>query len=227
MENTHINCSNNEFNSDEEVINTILKKNNENLKKQKKICNIDIKNIDTNENYKELKKEFNIFLENVLMSTTKINNIIKKIDKQIQKNDNIKEKQQKNKNENEAKGFAEDKLVPKSIQKFFNLEEGIKKSRTQIGGLFQEYLKNNNLKGNINEKNKVDNRIYKLDDKLSKLFNITEEQKNKINSCLSSKMKYPDGYNFYNYQTWIKKLYEEENLRNNIEKDDILYTKII
>lgn len=35
-----------------------------------------------------------------------------------------------------------------------------------IGGLFQNYLKQNNLKGNLNSKNKLDKRIYKMDDKL-------------------------------------------------------------
>ena len=85
-------------------------------------------------------------------------------------------------------------------------------SRTKIGGLFQEYLKKNNLKGNIGEKNKIDKRIYKFDYELAKLFGITQEQMIKINTCTSSKIKYPDGYNFHNYQTWIKKIYEKENM---------------
>lgn len=237
MEITQINKTENiqlNFNEHKSLI-----KNNENLKKQKKLYNDDffdeiqqkneniIKNEnDINENYKELKQEFNNFLENVLSGTTKIKNIIKKLDKQIQKNDNVKEKQQNKKNLlSKEKGFAETKNIPKSIKLFFDLDEETKMARTKVGGLFQDYLKKNNLKGNMNEKNKIDKRIYKFDDKLTKLFNVTEQQKNKINSCTSSKTEYPNGYNFYNYQTWIKKLYEEENINNN--KDNKLYTEII
>ena len=124
------------------------------------------------------------------------------------------------------KGFAETKNIPKSIQLFFNLDKETKMARTKIGGLFQDYLKKNNLKGNVNEKNKIDKRIYKFDEKLSKLFNVSEEQKNKINFSISSKTEYPNGYNFYNYQTWIKKLYDEENI-NFLNDDDKSYTKII
>ena len=235
MEFTHINNTKNINLIFDELTNPT--ENNENLKKHKKIHNEEFLNIleqpknenviknDINENYKELKQEFNNFLENVLSGTTKIKNIIKKIDKQIQKNDNIKEKQLIKKNiSSKEKGFAETKNIPQSIQIFFCLEEKTKMARTKVGGLFQDYLKKNNLKGNINEKNKIDKRIYKFDDKLAKLFNVTEQQKNKINSCISSKTEYPNGYNFYNYQTWIKKLYEEKNI--NIT-DDKLYTKII
>ncbi len=93
---------------------------------------------------------------------------------------------------------------------FFNLEPNLKLSRTEVGKLFQDYIQKNNLKGNINIKNKIDKRIYKLDDKLTKLFNLTEEEKNTINLCSSSNVKYPLGFNFYNYQRWIKKLYTEE-----------------
>jgi len=254
MEINHINNYNNiKFNSDE-VINISPKKNNEYIKKHKKIHddfffdeiqqknkniikneNIIKNDNDINENYKELKQEFNNFLENVLLGTTKIKNIIKKIDKQIQKNDIIKDKINIKKTSlNKDKGFAENKSVPKSIRIFFNLEETIKMPRTKVGGLFQEYLKKNNLKGHMNEKNKIDKRIYIFDDKLAKLFNITNEQKNKINSCISSKVEYPNGYNFYNYQTWIKKLYDEDdkqdnknNKENNQCNNDILYSKII
>ena len=59
-------------------------------------------------------------------------------------------------------------------------------------------------------KNKIDKRIYRVDDGLVKLFNLSNDEKNKINSCLSSDIKYPNGFNFYNYQKWIKKLYLEE-----------------
>jgi hypothetical protein len=172
---------------------------------------------DIYEDYKDLKKEFNNFLENVLIGTTKIKNLLKKIDKQMYKNEIIKIKQINKKNViNKDRGFAEEKIVPKSIQIFFDLEQEVKMSRTKIGGLFQDYLKKNNLKGNIGEKNKIDKRIYKLDNKLAKLFGVSEEQMVKINSCTSSKIKYPNGYNFHNYQTWIKKIYDNENNSVNI-----------
>lgn len=161
------------------------------------------------DDYIELKKVFNNFLENVLTGTKEIKNIIKKIDKHTYKNDTNKKKLKNTICVKKEKGFAEEKLVPEPIQIFFNLEKGIKMSRTKVGGLFQEYLRKNNLKGNINEKNKIDKRIYKIDDKLAKLFGISKEDMDKINSCSSSTIKYPNGYNFSNYQTWIKKIYNE------------------
>lgn len=54
-----------------------------------------------------------------------------------------------------------------------------------------------------------------MDTRLEKLFGVSDEQMIKINYCSSSKIKYPNGYNFHNYQTWIKKIYDEEiNLTN-------------
>ena len=172
-----------------------------------------IRNEDENfyEDYIELKKVFNDFLENVLTGTKDIKNIIKKMDKHTYKNVMDKKKQIKNNMlVKKEKGFAEEKIVPESIQIFFNLEKDIKLPRTKVGGLFQEYLKKNNLKGNINEKNKMDKRIYKIDDKLAKLFGLSKEEMDKINSCSLSTVKYPNGYNFSNYQTWIKKIYNED-----------------
>ena len=182
---------------------------NETLPKNKnKIKNGDYENF--YEDYIELKKAFNNFLENVLTGTKEIKNIIKKMDKHTYKNDINKNKLiKKNILVKKEKGFAEEKLVPEPIQIFFNLEKGVKMSRTKVGGLFQEYLKKNNLKGNINEKNKMDKRIYKIDDNLAKLFGLSKEEIEKINSCSSPIVKYPNGYNFFNYQTWIKKIYNE------------------
>ena len=144
----------------------------------------------------------------------KLKNSMKKIEKIILKKTN---KNKKNILKNNDWGFTEQRTIPKSIIIFFNIESNSKLSRTEIGGMFQNYIQQNNLKGNINLKNKLDRRIYKLDDKLSKLFNLSEEEKNKINTSNSSIIKYPNGFNFYNYQTWIKKLYTEEfnvNIKN-------------
>ena len=156
--------------------------------------------------YKELLKDFNEFNDNTLKGLVKLKNSMKKLEKNIIKTST---KNPKNKKKNDW-GIAEQRNVPKSIEIFFNLESGTKYSRNQIGGLFQDYIAKNNLKGNLNAKNKIDNRIYKLDDKLTKLFKLSNDEKNKINSCLSSSVKYPNAFNFYNYQTWIKKIYIEE-----------------
>ena len=177
---------------------------------------IEIKNNENDiyENYKELQKEFNILSDNISIGTTKIKNIIKKIEKQLNKNELI-EKKNKNKNKKQIKdkkdcGFAESKSVPESLELFFNIEHGSMMSRTKIGGLFQEYIKKNNLKGNSNINNKIDNRIYRMDDKLAKLFDVSNEDIVIINSANSSNIKYPLGLNFFNYQKWIKKLYENK-----------------
>jgi hypothetical protein len=173
---------------------------------------------DTNNNdliilYKELVKDFNDFNESTIKGIIKLKLNIKKIEKIILKNKILSNK--KNTKNNDW-GFTEQRVIPKSIEIFFNIEPNSKLSRTYIGKLFQEYIEKNDLKGNINIKNKLDKRIYKLDDKLTKLFGLTEEDKNKINSCQSSNIKFPNGFNFYNYQKWIKKLYTEEFENNKV-----------
>jgi len=197
------------FNNDSNINSDTNIMLNKTLQKNKnKIKNEDGENF--YEDYIELKKAFNNFLENVLTGTKEIKNIIKKMDKHTYKNDINKKKQiKKNISVKKEKGFAEEKMVPEPIQIFFNLEKCVKMSRTKVGGLFQEYLKKNNLKGNINEKNKIDKRIYKIDDNLAKLFGLSKEEIENINSCSSPIVKYPNGYNFSNYQTWIKKIYNE------------------
>jgi acetone carboxylase gamma subunit len=194
----------NDIDKTEENKNILLNiKKSENLKK-KNLNEIESDNNIIN-NYKELIKDFNDFNESTLKGIIKLKNSIKKIEKTLLKT-NIKKKNIKSKDW----GFTEQRVIPKSIELFFNLDSNSKLSRTEIGSFFQDYIEKNNLKGNINIKNKIDKRIYKVDDKLAKLFNLTEEDKNKINSCSSPKIKYPNGFNFYNYQTWIKKLYIED-----------------
>lgn len=156
--------------------------------------------------YKDLVKEFNDFNDLTIKGLLKLKLSIKKFEKVINKS-SLKKKTNLKKND---WGFTEQRDIPKSIELFFNIKSDSKLSRTDIGRLFQEYIEKNNLKGNINSKNKLDKRIYRVDDKLSKLFNLSNDEKNIINSCNSSKIKYPNGFNFYNYQTWIKKIYIEE-----------------
>lgn len=156
--------------------------------------------------YKDLVKEFNEFNDTTIKGLIKLKLSIKKFEKIINKSSSNKKTNLKNNDW----GFTEQRIIPKSIELFFNIKPDSKLSRTDIGKLFQEYIEKNNLKGNINSKNKLDKRIYRLDDKLTKLFNLSENEKNKINSCNSSDIKYPYGFNFYNYQKWIKKIYIEE-----------------
>lgn len=138
-----------------------------------------------------------------------LKNEIKNFEKPLLKNQNKLGKKKNTKNNDW--GFFEKRDIPISIKLFFNLDKNVKLSRTEIGGLFQNYIEKNNLKGNLNLKNKMDKRIYKIDSALSKLFGINQDQENIINSAKSSKIKYPDGFNFYNYQTWIKKIYSEQD----------------
>ena len=156
--------------------------------------------------YKELVKDFDDFSDFVIKGILKFKLSIKKLEKTINKSKNCK----KNSSKNIDWGFTEQRVIPKSIELFFNIEANSKLPRAKIGGFFQKYIEKNNLKGNINSKNKLDKRIYKLDDELTKLFGLSIDEKNKINSCTSSKIKYPNGFNFYNYQQWIKKLYIDE-----------------
>jgi hypothetical protein len=158
--------------------------------------------------YNDLINEVNELNDYTIKSIIKIKSNIKKLEKNIIKFVNPK-KNNPNKNNNDC-GFTEQRVIPTSIEKFFNIEPNLKLSRTEIGKLFQDYIQKNDLKGNIGIKNKIDKRIYRLDDNLTKLFGLSEEDKNKINSCSLSNVKYPNGFNFYNYQKWIKKIYIEE-----------------
>ena len=164
--------------------------------------------------YKDLVKEFNDLNDITIKGLIKLKLSIKKFEKIINKTSSIKKSNLKNNDW----GFTEQRIIPNSIELFFDIESDSKLSRTDIGRLFQEYIEKNNLKGNINSKNKLDKRIYRLDDKLSKLFTLSEDEKNKINLCNSSDIKYPHGFNFYNYQKWIKKIYIEEFGNETINK---------
>lgn len=154
--------------------------------------------------YKEILNDFCELNENTTKSINKIKNNMKKMEKLI-----VKSVVQKKKIPNDW-GFAEQRQVPKTIEVFFNLQANSKISRTAIGKLFQDYISKNNLKGGVGLKNCPDKRIYKMDDNLTKLFGLSSDDKNKINNANSPKIKFPDGFNFYNYQQWIKKLYIDE-----------------
>ena len=154
--------------------------------------------------YNEMVKDISDFNNLVIDRTEKIISKITKVKKNKKKSNIAKNY-----------GFTEQKIIPESIKIFFNIEPNLKLSRIEIGKLFQDYIEKNNLKGNIGSKNKIDKRIYKLDDKLAKLFGLSDIKKNNINSCTSANIKYPDGFNFYNYQTWIKNIYVlEYNISN-------------
>ena len=213
---------------------------NDNLKdkdlKDKDVKDKDVKDKDVKDDEDEMLKlcveltnDLNNLNEIFLKEMNKIKNKIKNIEKITNKINNKKKKKEKKADW----GFAEEKNVPIPIQIFFNLKSNCKYPRTEIGGMFQNYIEQNNLKGNLNSKNKLDKRIYRFDDKLAKLFGVHEEQKNTINSCTSSNIKYPNGFNFYNYQTWIKKIYVDDDNKKNIinepnnSKDDLILMNII
>jgi hypothetical protein len=181
---------------------------NENLTIDEITHDSEIKN-DVMEEYKRIQKKIKNFETKTIKDINEIYNDMKKFEKNLIK---INAKNNKKTIKNNDWGISEKKNIPKAIEIFFNLEPNAKLSRTIIGGLFQNYLKQNNLKGNLNAKNKIDNRIYRMDNKLATLFGLTIEHMDKINNSNSSKTNYPDGFNFYNYQTWIKQIYNETNL---------------
>lgn len=188
---------------------------------EKKNKNMIGNNFDTNKNnsrevngsevlvlYKELVDDFNNLNDLTIKGLFKLKSDIKKIEKLILKISSEDKKKKSSSKKNDW-GFTEQRLIPKSIENFFNIQSNLKLSRTNVGKLFQDYIQKNNLKGNLSLKNKIDKRIYKFDDKLAKLFGVSDDEKKKINECVSSNIKYPNGFNFYNYQRWIKKLYLE------------------
>lgn len=186
-------------------INIDINKINDNLTNDELNHEIELKN-ELVEEHKKIMKKIKNFEIRTNKEIIEIYSDMKKFEKNLIKNET---KNNKKNIKNNDWGISEKKDIPIKIVEFFNIEPNSKLSRTIIGGLFQNYLKNNNLKGNINLKNKLDNRIYKMDDKLIELFGLTQQDKEKINNSNSSKTNYPDGFNFYNYQTWIKKIYNE------------------
>jgi chromatin remodeling complex protein RSC6 len=151
--------------------------------------------------------------------------IKKKITKYHEKTDKIIDKKiNRKKNDKNQTGININADVPQSLKDLFNITENDKVPRTKISKLLHKYLKDNNLKYSENKQ------IYRVDDNLKKIFNLSDEQVQYINSTTMKKpflkkyktdaendealKKYNEefkefdrGFNFFNLQTYLKNVY--------------------
>ena len=161
------------------------------------------KNDDDNlfiELYNEINKKIIKHQEISNKNLNEIRNDLKKLSKLYQKKKYTKK-------EREPIGISALTKVPNNFKNLLNLDERTL-SRTEITKYIYDYIKNNNLQGSLNDKNKLDKRIYHVNDKLSIAFELTKEEIDYINSSKNSKDIH--GLNFYNIQSWIKKIYDKQ-----------------
>ena len=191
-----------------------------------------IENKTINNQYNELQKEVTKAQENLI----NIKNNLKKMYKIICKQNNLLNKK-KTPNKKKMTGFSKPNAVPESLKELLNLKEANEElSRPEIIKKIHNYINVNNLKSTTN------NRIYRVDDKLSKALKLSKDDINKINETNILKIANPkaqentnkktipnpEGLNFFNIQKWVAKLYKnidhtDHNKNKNIiiNKDDI------
>ncbi len=159
-------------------------------------------------------------------------NCLKKLQKLVGRLTNKKPKIKNLSGEKKLSGFSESTIVPNDLKILLNIQENTL-PRTTLTKKVYDYIEANNLKSPLNK------RILRVNEQLAKALNLTNEQVEKINNSNNQKDK--EGLNFYNIQTWIKKLYADnknikqidqpkvkndnikiDNVKIDIKKDDII-----
>lgn len=101
-------------------------------------------------------------------------------------------------------GFMKPKPIPSKLEEYLELKKGTKLTRNEIVKMMYKRIQDNSL---IYDK---DGRVFRANGELMKLFNLDKT----VNDSVDPKDK--DGFNFYNFQRHIAKLYkEEEDTKNN------------
>jgi len=160
-----------------------------------------------------LKKKDNLkILNNLLKIENKLLTLNENFNKDMNdiKNDlknllKIPKKSNKSKLEEEKYGIVQSTKIPLRIKESLKIKEDFL-ARTDITKKIFKYINDNDLKGFLNHKNKIDNRIYHVDETLSYMFNLTQEEIHIINNSNNCNDK--NAFNFYTMQTWIKKIYD-------------------
>lgn len=127
------------------------------------------------------------------MNINTIQQQLKVLEKDVKKEIKQQQKQKQKQNEEEMikskrkpSGFAKPGNVTKELCRFMECEEGTKLARTKVTQYLFKYIKDNNLNETYLEydeetnKNKKKTRII-LDDKLSELLQLDEEQEENVN----------------------------------------------
>lgn len=167
--------------------------------------------------YKELLDYFNRQKKEDIEAKKNLKRFYEKNIKQL--NRKYKSKKQ-DKRENKHTGISAECEVPEAFRKLFKLEENSKIPRTTIAKLLHKYLQDHNLKLESNKQ------IFRVDDKLAKIFNLTPEQVKYINTTTQTKPtrkqfeneddynremdQFNKGFNFFNFQTYLKIVYGDK-----------------
>lgn len=149
---------------------------------QKKYDELNLKYLDSEKIIKDLQKQ-------------QEKNDLKKNIKDLQKQ-NYQQKQQNHKNT----GFAKLRPVPCKLATFIGVVPGTELSGPVITKKVWSELKSRNLtfQGDENRGLKSDQRVLRVDDEVSKIFNIPMSVNNSVDS------KDPNGFNFGNLQKYIR-----------------------
>ena len=119
------------------------------------------------EEYKELIEYFNRQKKEDIEAKKSLKRFYEKYIKQL--NRKYKSKKQ-DKKDNKHTGISAECDVPEQFKQLFNLEKDSKIPRTTIAKLLHKYLQDNHLKLDTNKQ------IFRVDDKLQKIFGLTKEQ---------------------------------------------------
>jgi hypothetical protein len=171
------------------------------------------------EEYKELIEYFNRQKKEDIEAKKSLKRFYEKYIKQL--NRKYKSKKQ-DKKDNKHTGISAECDVPEQFKQLFNLEKDSKIPRTTIAKLLHKYLQDNHLKLDTNKQ------IFRVDDKLQKIFGLTKEQVDYINSTTQTKPtrkqfeneddynremeQFNKGFNFFNFQTYLKIVYGDKDV---------------
>lgn len=147
------------------------------------------------DNRDNILKQFDDMLHDLKRDYQDRRDQLRKMKKAYERKLNKEKKKVKN---NVNTGFTKKEPVPYKLAKYLGLPKGIDMPRTEVTKKLYAQLKETGL---VYEHNK---RVLRADKELRNIFNLSEE----VNK--STKDNDKKGFNFYNLQSHIKKLYNKE-----------------
>ena len=160
---------------------------------------------DTNES--EFDKKCNAVLEQLANSYKQSRELVRNLMKVHKQEMKLLKKGYKKKKEPIETGFTKPETVPLVLAKLVGLPKDSVMPRTELTKKVYKVFKDRNL---FYEKDK---RVLRVDKELKKIFNLTDD----VNKSIDPKDK--NGINFYNFQKYIAKCYNDE--LTNTKKDNI------
>ena len=176
----------------EEVEVTVTEVNTNEKKEDNKIKKINSKALPLINNLSEQISRLLKDAKNIKLNLAKLSNAY---NQDLKKYSKLKLKR---KDGRKVAGFMKPKTVPIKLETFLKLEPGTKMTRNQIVKLMYKKIQESDL---IYDK---DGRVFRANNDLRKLFNLPKS----VNDSVDPKDK--DGFNFYNFQKHIAKLYKED-----------------